>query len=73
MINTRGFLETLADISYIAGENQFFTGDSRQDISTFIFWAKEFQKINQDTDWYMVDYRLAVDEFTYQKLNDLLN
>jgi hypothetical protein len=72
-MNSRALLETLADISYIAGENRFFTGDSRQDISTFIFWAKEFQRINQNTDWYIVDYRLAVEEFTYQKLNNLLN
>ena len=61
-------LETIADISFIAGENKFFTGDSRADVSEFIIWANEFEKKNSKTNWDDVDYLLAIEEFTSQKI-----
>ena len=62
-------LETIADISFIAGEANFFSGDSRADVSNFILWAKEFQLKNSKTNWGETDYRIAIERFTADKLN----
>lgn len=63
-------LETLSDIAYIAGSRNYFSGDSRLDISEFISWAKEFENINTHTDWDKEDYILAVTAFAENKLNE---
>lgn len=65
-------LETLADISFIAGETKFFSGDSRVDVSNFIIWAEEFQKANSKTNWKEADYRTSIENFTMLKLNNTL-
>jgi len=61
-------LETLADIAYIAGYHQYYSGDSRMDISEMITWAKEFEAKHQDTDWDDENYMLAVEAFAEEKL-----
>ena len=61
-------LETIADISFIAGENKFFSGDSRADIFSFILWANEFEKENSKTNWSEVDYRISIEKFTERKI-----
>jgi hypothetical protein len=61
-------LETLADIAYMAGQRGFFSGDSREDIAEFISWAKEFEALNEDTDWDETDYQLAIEAFMDNKL-----
>jgi hypothetical protein len=61
-------LETVADISYLAGEKRFYSGDSRADISEFIRWAIEFQRINTETNWDEHNYLLLIETFTQQKL-----
>jgi len=43
--------EAVADISFIAGERKYYSGNSREDISNFISWAKEFEKINKAVEW----------------------
>ncbi|MCK6611522.1 MAG: hypothetical protein L6Q78_10830 [Bacteroidia bacterium] len=65
-------LETLADISYIAGVKNYYSGSSREDISTFIWWAKEFQKIHSQTNWNesLLDYILTIEEYTEKKINE---
>lgn len=67
-------LETVADISYIAGEMKYFTGNSREDISSFIFWAKEFEEKHRKTDWnnYNEDYILAITNYTESKIKELI-
>ena len=65
-------LETLADISYLAGENNFFSGNSRSDVSCFILWAIEFEKANSKTDWDEIDYILSIEEFTRKKIHNSL-
>lgn len=63
-------IETVADIAYIAGYHKYYSGNSRLDISEYIQWAVEFEKINQKTDWDEADYMLLVEEFTENKIKD---
>jgi hypothetical protein len=46
-----------ADISYIAGEMKYFSGNSRADVLEFIYLAKDFQKSHSKTNWNEIDYR----------------
>ncbi len=62
-------LETLADIAYIAGYHQYYSGDSRMDMSEIIAWTMEFEAIHQDTDWDEENYMLAVEAFANGKLS----
>lgn len=70
MSTSQKLLETIADISYTAGYMKFSSGDSREDVNTFIFWAEEFQKINLKTNWDEVedDYIISIDKFTVEKI-----
>jgi len=63
-------LETIADISYIAGYNQHYSGNSRFDISEYIYWANEFEENHKYTDWTDKDYMCLVEKFVSQKLNE---
>jgi len=60
--------EAIADISFIAGQKGFFSGDSRTDIAEFITWAKEFEDMHEETNWDEIDYQEAVEAFTGHKL-----
>lgn len=66
--------EAVADIAYIAGQQNFYSGDSRSDISTFIEWAKEFERINNSIQWGVdegMDYIDAIYSFTIKKINSV--
>ena len=65
-------LEAVSDISFIAGEKNFFSGNSREDVYTFIQWAKEFVKENSKTYWHEVDYIESITKFTENKLSAFL-
>jgi len=71
-MNNQKLLETVADISFIAGERKYFSGDSRADVSNFVFWANQFEKENFNTNWDEVDYRILIEKFTENKLSDSL-
>lgn len=60
--------EAIADIAFIAGQKGFFSGDSRTDIAEFIHWAKEFEDMNEETNWDEIDYQEAIEAFTGHKL-----
>jgi len=60
--------ETVADISYIAGYKKYYSGNSRIDISEYIVWAKEFEKIHRNTDWNDEDYMLAIEKYANEKI-----
>lgn len=60
--------ETIADIAYIAGVEGYYSGDSRADISDFIWWAKEFEKLHFDTNWGDKNYMLEVEDYVKMKL-----
>jgi len=70
LMSDRKILEAVADIAYTAGHKKYTSGDSRQDISDFIWWAEEFEKIHLNTDWGYEDYILKIDEFTRQKIRE---
>jgi hypothetical protein len=65
-------VESLADICFIAGHAQYYGGDSRADMDTFIAWANEFESLMQVVDGEELyngkEYLLAIDEFTYAKI-----
>lgn len=61
--------ETIADISYIAGEKKYYSGDSRADVSTFIFLAQKFEKENKMTNWDEVDYIISIETFVENNLS----
>lgn len=69
-MENRKMHETIADISYIAGHRRYYSGDSRMDMSNFIFWAKEFEKMNQNEVWEERDYMLEIEAFANQKINE---
>jgi len=61
-------LETVADISNMAGCKKYYSGNSRFDISEYIVWAKEFEKIHRNTDWNDEDYLLAIEKYANEKI-----
>ena len=60
--------EAIADIAYVAGYKKFTTGNSRADINSFIYWAKEFENIHQNTCWEEKDYMEEVEKFAKKRL-----
>jgi len=63
--------EAVADIAFIAGKNNYYSGDSRKDIADFIGWAKEFEKFNEGIEWGVnsdLDYLDAIMVFTKRKI-----
>ncbi len=72
-MNNQKLLEAVADIAYYAGYKRYYSGNSRADIFTFIWWAKEFEKLHDHTDWdeKEKDYMISIEEFTAQKINSL--
>lgn len=61
-------LETVADIAYIAGQKGHYSGDSRADIVIFIWWAEQFERIHEHTNWDEENYMLAIEAFAEGKL-----
>lgn len=65
------FAEALSDISYIAGENKYHSGNSRQDVADFIEWAIEFEEINKNVEWDVdKDYIDTIIEFASLKIKE---
>jgi len=68
--------EAVADISYIAAKENYRTGDSREMISQFIEWAKEFEYLHKDIEWGInspLDYIESIDYFTLFKIKQWRN
>jgi len=72
-MNDIKLLETVADISYIAGQKQHYSGNSRYDIAEFISWAKGFEKMHKGTDWDNEDYMLAIELYANEKIKQAIN
>jgi hypothetical protein len=61
--------EVVADIAYIAGVQKYYGGDSREDISDFISWAKEFEKKHEKVEWGVdKEYIDTIEDFAYGKI-----
>ena len=69
-MSSRKLLESVADISYIAGNSRYYSGNSREDISEFIYWANEFEKKHKHTDWEYEDYMTEIINYTDTKLKE---
>jgi hypothetical protein len=68
--------EAVADISYIAASENYKTKDSREMISQFIEWAKEFEYLHKQIEWGVnspLDYIDSIYHFTIFKLNQWSN
>jgi hypothetical protein len=68
-------METIAEIAYIAGEFQYYGGDSRKDIAEYFEWAEEFESARQvDPDgnetYGGLDYISAIWDFTRRKIGE---
>lgn len=63
--------EAVADISFIAGEQKYYSGDSRKDISDFIEWAQEFEKINEGIEWGINTDKEYIDSITVFALSKM--
>ncbi len=65
------FCEAVADIAYIAAKENYPTDDSREMISQFIEWAKEFEYLHRHIKWGInspLDYIESIDYFTLLKV-----
>lgn len=60
--------EAIADISYIAGYEKYYSGDSRIDIKDFIFWAQEFEAKHAETNWGEDNYMIMIEEYVMEKI-----
>lgn len=70
---TYSLCEAVADIALLAGQREFYSGDSRADISEFIRWAQEFEEINKGVEWGVTDGREYIDEiekFAEEKMKE---
>lgn len=64
--------EAVADIAFIAGLHKYYGGDSREDVSNFILWAREFEEKWKGKKWGEEgdeDYIEEVTKFAYQKIS----
>lgn len=68
--------EAVADITYIAAEKNYKTGNSRVMISQCIEWAKEFEFLHKNIQWGInspLDYIDSIYYFTIFKINQWSN
>jgi hypothetical protein len=68
--------EAVADISYIAAERKYYTGNSREMVSMFIEWANEFERMHKKIEWGVnshLDYIESIYHFTIFKINQWSN
>ena len=68
--------EAVADISYIAANENYRTEDSREMISQFIQWAEEFEYLHKHIEWGInspLDYIESIDYFTMFKIKQWRN
>ena len=68
---TYSLCEAVSDISFIAGQQGYYSGNSRSDIAKFIEWAQEFETIHKGEIWGEgeLDYIDAITEFATKKLS----
>ncbi|MDF7815279.1 hypothetical protein [Hymenobacter sp. YC55] len=69
-MDNQSLLEALADIAFTAGHCKYYNGDSREAISEFIRWAKEFEELHKNTDWDSGDYIETVEAFAVVKMRE---
>ncbi len=64
--------EAVADIAFIAAEENYETKDSRDKFAQFIEWAKEFEWLHKEVEWgvnFLPEYIDSIYHFTIFKIN----
>lgn len=64
--------EAVADIAYIAAKENYRTENSREMMSLFIQWAKEFEYLHRKVEWGItprLDYIDSIYYFTIFKIS----
>lgn len=54
--------EAVADIAQMAGQQGFYSGDSRRDVELFILWAQQFEEFYKDVEWGVTPNMEYIDE-----------
>lgn len=70
---TYSLAEAIADIAFTAGYHRYYSGDSREDISSFVYWAQEFEEKYKGVKWGTEgsegqDYMEAIEAFAEDKI-----
>jgi hypothetical protein len=68
--------EAVADIAFIAAKENYQTEDSREMISQFIEWAKEFEYLHRNVEWgvnFLPEYIDSIEYFAMFKINQWRN
>ena len=71
-MNNLKLIQTVADISYIAGYKKHYSGNSRFDIAEYLIWAKDFEQIHLVTNWDIEDYMLTIEQYANQKIENAI-
>lgn len=67
-------LEAVADIAYNAGWMRYRPSNSRDAISNFIAWAKEFEELNKGVEWGVdKEYIEEIDAFASKKIAEAMH
>jgi hypothetical protein len=64
--------ESLADIAYIAGKEDYEIEDSRRKFEQFIEWAREFEWLHRNVEWgvnFEPEYIDSIYHFTIFKID----
>jgi hypothetical protein len=68
--------EAVAEIAFIAAQENYETNDSREKICQFIEWAKEFELLHKDVEWgvnFPPEYIDSIYLFAIFKINQWRN
>lgn len=64
-------LEAVADITMMAKSQDFYSGNSRQDVELIIMWAKEFEAKYKNEVWGLkIDYMDTIEAFAIEKMKE---
>ena len=69
--NHQSLLETLFQIAYHMGVEQFYGGNMAEDMETGIELAKRFEQLHRNTDWDAKDWWMATEKYTYEAISKL--
>ncbi len=68
--------EAVADIAFIAAEENYKTEDSREKFAQFIEWAEEFEYLHRNVEWgvnFLPEYIDSIEYFAMLKINQWRN
>ncbi len=68
--------EAVADIAFIAAEENYQTKDSREKFAQFIEWAEEFEYLHRNVEWgvnFLPEYIDSIEYFAMFKINQWRN